>query len=92
VAIFGASSWRLWAPQLPHLHLLLPGTPCPICEENNYRNLDCLRPGNDQVCLRSILPATVTRRLARVLSGRKSPANGKTGDSPQEITSKRRWS
>lgn len=67
VAIFGASSWRLWAPQMPHLQLLLPDTPCPLCEQNNYRNPDCLRPGQDQVCMRSILPATVTRRLERLL-------------------------
>ncbi len=61
VALFGASPWRLWAPDVPHLSLLLPPTECTLCFDNRYRNDGCLR--DRHVCMESITPELVLARL-----------------------------
>ncbi len=66
LAIFGASPWDLWAPRVPWLHLVLPTEPCPLCRDNRYLNNDCLRERH--VCLDSISPDSVYRRLQSLLS------------------------
>lgn len=66
LALFGASSWQLWAPQVAHLHLVLPTVSCTLCLENNYRNVGCLR--DEHVCMESIRPEAVVERLEAVLA------------------------
>ncbi|HEY8476509.1 MAG TPA: glycosyltransferase family 9 protein, partial [Chloroflexota bacterium] len=59
VALFGASPWRLWAPPVSHLHLVLPAEPCNLCEENRFRNDGCLLPRH--LCMESITPGAVIK-------------------------------
>jgi heptosyltransferase-3 len=70
VAIFGGSPWRLWAPRSPCVQVLLPSEPCTRCEENRFRNADCLLPR--QVCMLSVSPARVIAALERALAMRPS--------------------
>ncbi|HLZ10465.1 MAG TPA: glycosyltransferase family 9 protein [Chloroflexota bacterium] len=57
LALFGASSWDLWAPRVPWLHLVLPTEPCPMCHDNHFLNDACLR--DRHVCMLSISPDSV---------------------------------
>lgn len=66
LALFGASPWRLWTPQAPHLEVVLPETPCSLCQEHVFKNEECLR--SDHVCMETITPAAVSSRLAALLS------------------------
>jgi heptosyltransferase III len=68
VAIFGASPWQLWAPDLPHLSVVLPPDACALCAENHFRNDACLRERH--VCMESITPRLVLDRLAGLLGPR----------------------
>lgn len=65
VALFGASPWRVWAPKLPHLAVLLTPAECSLCEENRFQNDGCLR--EQHVCMLSITPEAVLARLDRLL-------------------------
>jgi len=65
LALFGASAWRLWAPPVPHLRVVLGSEQCSLCEENGFRNEACLRERH--VCMESIAPATVAALLDEVL-------------------------
>jgi len=65
VAIFGASPWELWAPQIPSLHLQLPSDACTLCRDNRFFNDDCLRERH--VCMESISPQDVFSRLQRAM-------------------------
>lgn len=66
LAIFGASPWKVWAPRSPNLHLVLPTEPCPMCEDNRFRNDACLR--DRHVCMLSIPPEMVIERLQAILA------------------------
>lgn len=66
LAIFGASPWRLWAPRAPNLEVVLPLTPCTLCEEHRFLNPACLL--SQHVCMESITPAVVIGRLQRLLA------------------------
>lgn len=66
IALFGASPWRLWAPPVPHLRLLLTTAECTLCEENRYRNAHCLR--EEHLCMESIRPERVAAALAQILA------------------------
>ena len=66
LALFGASPWRLWAPPVPHLRIVLGTEPCSLCEENRYRNEHCLR--ERQVCLESLTPEMVIAHLDDLLA------------------------
>lgn len=68
LALFGASPWRLWAPPSPTLEVVLGDEPCTMCEENRFRNDNCLRERH--VCMEGIDPARVFERLQHILSGR----------------------
>jgi ADP-heptose:LPS heptosyltransferase len=68
VAIFGASPWQLWAPELPHLSVVLPPDACTLCAGNRFRNDACLRERH--VCMESITPRLVLYRLDALLSAR----------------------
>jgi len=65
VALFGASPWRVWAPKLPHLAVLLSPADCTMCEDNRFRNDGCLR--DQHVCMENITPEMVLARLDRLL-------------------------
>jgi ADP-heptose:LPS heptosyltransferase len=65
VALFGASPWRVWAPPVPHLHVMLPDEPCDLCFQNRFRNANCLLPVHQ--CMQSIRPERVIQRLQTVL-------------------------
>ena len=66
LAIFGASPWKVWAPRSPNVELLLPTDPCPMCEDNRFRNEACLR--DRHVCMLSIPPQMVIERLQGMLT------------------------
>ncbi|MCL4466151.1 MAG: glycosyltransferase family 9 protein [Chloroflexi bacterium] len=72
LALFGASPWRVWAPPVPHLQVLLGDEPCPLCAENRFRNEACLRERH--VCLESLAPSLVAERLDGLLSAQEAPA------------------
>ncbi|MBI2864440.1 MAG: glycosyltransferase family 9 protein [Chloroflexi bacterium] len=65
LALFGASPWKLWAPRVAHLEAMLPTSPCSLCEENRFRNEDCLLPQHQ--CMESILPERVAERLKEIV-------------------------
>lgn len=65
VALFGPTSWRLWAPPVSHLHLVLPETACPACLANRSRDTNLL--WEEHICMRSISPEKVLKVLKRVL-------------------------
>lgn len=75
VAIFGASPWRVWAPRLPHLSIVLPTVECTLCEDNRFRNDGCLRP--QHVCMENVAPDVILARLERLLG----PETAGTGSS-----------
>jgi heptosyltransferase III len=66
LALFGASPWRVWAPPVSHLQVMLGDEPCPLCEQNRFRNEACLR--EQHVCLESLTPAMVAARLDALLA------------------------
>jgi ADP-heptose:LPS heptosyltransferase len=66
VAIFGASPRRLWAPPVPCVRVLEPLDPCQRCEENRFRNADCLLPIHQ--CLLSVSPVRVLAAVDGILS------------------------
>lgn len=68
VAIFGGSPWRVWAPPVSHVRVLLPPEPCLLCEENRFRNDACLLP--EHVCMLTVQPAAVVAALQRALADR----------------------
>jgi ADP-heptose:LPS heptosyltransferase len=72
VAIFGnnvegngASPFRLWAPQQPHVKFALSQFNCTLCEENRFKNADCLL--ETHVCMDQLLPETVIAELQVLL-------------------------
>jgi ADP-heptose:LPS heptosyltransferase len=75
IGLFGASPRRIWVPPLANVHVLEPSAPCTRCEENRFRNADCLLPVHQ--CMLTIEPDRVTARLAELLGpGGYSPAAG----------------
>jgi ADP-heptose:LPS heptosyltransferase len=66
VAIFGGSPWRVWAPPVPAVRVLLPSDPCLRCEENRFRNDACLLP--EHVCMLAVTPSRVIRELQQALA------------------------
>jgi len=66
VALFGGSPRRIWAPRVSSVQVLEPPEPCLLCEENRFRNADCLLPVHQ--CLPSITPERVHAQLARLLN------------------------
>lgn len=66
LALFGASPWRVWAPPVPQLKVLLGSEACPLCEQNRFRNEACLRERH--VCLESLTPAVVAESLDEALA------------------------
>ncbi|MBI3978057.1 MAG: glycosyltransferase family 9 protein [Chloroflexi bacterium] len=74
LALFGASSWQLWAPQVVHLQLALPTVNCTLCLENNFRNVHCLR--DSHICMESISPEMAIERLEAMLIRSSGPQPG----------------
>ncbi len=68
IALFGASPRRIWAPPAPNLTLLEPEDPCTLCEDNRFRNADCLLPVHK--CMLSVRPERVMERLEELLLAR----------------------
>lgn len=68
VALFGASPRRVWAPHVPTVQILEPADPCPLCEENRFRNEACLIPIHR--CMLSIAPERVLEATLEVIGGR----------------------
>jgi ADP-heptose:LPS heptosyltransferase len=66
IAIFGASPRRLWAPPVACVRVLEPTDPCPRCEQNRFRNADCLLPVHQ--CLLSVSPDRVRAELTSMLN------------------------
>jgi ADP-heptose:LPS heptosyltransferase len=66
VAIFGASPRRLWAPPVSCVRVLEPSEPCALCEENRFRNADCLLPVHQ--CLLSVTPDRVMDEAMQLLA------------------------
>jgi len=71
LALFGASPWRLWVPQRPNAQVIQPEQPCPLCQENAFKNEGCRR--DDHVCMETIRPDAVMRQLEATLSHRVQP-------------------
>jgi ADP-heptose:LPS heptosyltransferase len=65
IGLFGASPRRIWVPPLANVHVLEPSAPCTRCEENRFRNADCLLPVHQ--CMLTIEPHRVIAALAGVL-------------------------
>jgi heptosyltransferase-3 len=65
IALFGASPRRIWAAPRPTLTILDPAEPCGLCEENRFRNADCLLPIHQ--CMTSVRPQRVIEELKRLL-------------------------
>ena len=66
VAIFGGSPWRVWAPPVPSVRVLLPPEPCLRCEENRFRNDACLLP--EHLCMLAVQPERVIAALDQALA------------------------
>lgn len=64
IALFGASPRRIWVAAKPTLSILDPEEPCPFCEENRFRNADCLLPIHQ--CMLSVRPERVIDELRRI--------------------------
>lgn len=78
VALFGASSHRVWAPPKPTVRVVLGTEPCALCQENRFRNGDCLR--ERQVCMESLRPAAVAQALDDLLA-----PDAEAPDSPPRV-------
>jgi len=65
VALFGASPRRIWGLELPTLTILEPDDPCQLCEDNRFRNAECLLPVHK--CMVSVRPARAIDELKRLL-------------------------
>jgi heptosyltransferase-3 len=72
IALFGASPWQLWVPDTTHAHLALPEKPCSLCQENAFKNEDCLR--DEHICMETIQPEAVTAKVSAIF---KQKAEGK---------------
>jgi heptosyltransferase III len=68
MALFGASPQRLWAPPSPSVRILEPSAPCGACEENRFKNADCLLPVHQ--CLLSVEPGRVLAATQEMLDRR----------------------
>jgi len=62
----GASPVRLWAPRAAHVIVLETPHSCRLCEENRFRNSDCLVPGHP--CMAELTPDRVLDSLDRLLA------------------------
>jgi len=71
VAIFGGSPWRVWAPRVSNVRVLLPDAPCLRCEENRFGNDACLLP--EHLCMLGVPPGRVMAALEDALA-RATPA------------------
>jgi ADP-heptose:LPS heptosyltransferase len=71
VALFGASPQRLWAPRSASVRVLEPSNPCSACEENRFRNADCLLPVHQ--CMLSVEPERVLAAVEELLNRRCTP-------------------
>jgi heptosyltransferase III len=65
IALFGASPRRIWVTPKPTLTVLDPDEPCTLCEENRFRNADCLLPIHQ--CMLSVRPERVIEELKGLL-------------------------
>lgn len=66
IVMFGdGSPRRIWSPPAPWVTILTPADPCGRCEENFFRNDDCLIPVHR--CMLSITPERVIGELKKVL-------------------------
>ena len=77
VALFGASPWRVWAPKLRHLAVVLPAVDCSMCRDDRFSGDGCLR--EQHICMESITPEMVLARLERLL--RSCGRSGRLGSS-----------
>ncbi len=68
VALFGASPQRLWAPASRAVRIIEPSNPCSACEDNRFKNPDCLLPIHQ--CMLSVEPERVIAEVERILSQR----------------------
>ena len=66
IALFGASPRRIWALDTPTLSVLEPEDPCTLCEENRFRNADCLLPIHK--CMISVRPKRVIEGLEHLVA------------------------
>jgi len=73
VAIFGnsatgegASPIRLWAPRQLHVKVALSQFSCRLCEEQQFKNRECLLPGHP--CLEQVLPQQVIQHMQELLA------------------------
>jgi len=62
----GASPVRLWAPRAEHVVVIRTPHSCGLCEENRFRNPDCLIPGHP--CMTELAPELVLGSLDRLLA------------------------
>ena len=63
----GASPVRLWAPKQEHVKLALSNFSCTVCEENQFRNRDCLLESH--ACMEQIKPSQVIQLMREFLNG-----------------------
>jgi ADP-heptose:LPS heptosyltransferase len=62
----GASPIRLWAPRQPHVKLALSNFTCTACQDNRFRNKECLVEGHP--CMTHLPPQTVISHLQEILA------------------------
>ncbi len=61
----GASPRRLWAPRVPHVHVLDSAATCGECRARRYKNPDCVVPGHP--CMEGVTVDRVIHTLAQAL-------------------------
>ena len=66
IALFGASPRRIWGLDTSSLSILEPQDACGLCEENRFRNADCLLPVHK--CMVSVRPERVIEQLEKLVS------------------------
>ncbi len=66
IALFGASPWQLWTPQVQHLKIILPEKPCELCRQNSYKNEECLL--DSHICMNSIKPEIIIEELKKIIN------------------------
>jgi len=63
----GASPMRLWSPRQLHVTPVVSTFKCTLCQENRYRNRDCLI--SDHPCMANLLPQKVIDEIEKLLVG-----------------------
>jgi heptosyltransferase-3 len=61
----GASPMALWAPRQPNVRILRSTHRCTVCEENRFKNADCLVAGHP--CMQHLEPEAVIEALEATL-------------------------